>query len=161
EAGQVLVDGVVDQLVDEVVQAARGGVGDVVIRPLADVLGVLEVLDAGGVVFAHAVGRGGVDDGGRDIAAHQGVISSGGSLSPFPLREGGRGVRSGPEPFPQPLPETGRGEKPLSGRCHCFLSLSQIPVRKRRSVTFTPLRIRRSASRMRRLWNWASSCSST
>src|SRR5204862_2564495 len=45
EPGQSLVDGVVDELVYEVVQPLRSGVADVHARPLADVGGVTEVLD--------------------------------------------------------------------------------------------------------------------
>ena len=53
-AGQRLVDGVVDDLVDQVVQAVDVGVADVHARPLADRLQALEDLDVG----AGVVGRG-------------------------------------------------------------------------------------------------------
>ena len=51
-AGERLVDGVVDDLVDQVVKAARPGRADVHARPLADRLEALEDGDlAGGVVL--------------------------------------------------------------------------------------------------------------
>ena len=54
-AGHRFVDRVVDDFVDEVVQAAGGGVADVHGGPLADVLQVAEVLEVlGGVGFAAA-----------------------------------------------------------------------------------------------------------
>ena len=50
EAGQGLVDGVVHDLVDQVVQAARAGAPDVHARALADPLEALQDLDLAGVV---------------------------------------------------------------------------------------------------------------
>ena len=51
-AGQRLVDGVVDHLVDHVVQArAVVGVADIHARPLADGIQALENLDGIGAVF--------------------------------------------------------------------------------------------------------------
>ena len=59
-AGHRLVDRVVDHLVDEVMQPAGGGVGDVHAGPLADVLQVAEVFEVlGGVV--RVAGRGATD----------------------------------------------------------------------------------------------------
>jgi hypothetical protein len=53
-AGQGLVDGVVDDLVNEMVQAGRAGGADVHRRPLAHGLEPLEHLDlVGGVVLRH------------------------------------------------------------------------------------------------------------
>jgi hypothetical protein len=61
--GQRLVDGVVDHLGDQVVQAALAGRADVHARPLADRLEALEDLDVAGVVRmvggARVVGGGG------------------------------------------------------------------------------------------------------
>ena len=51
-AGHRLVDRVVDHFVDQVVQAADGGVGDVHARPLADVLQVAQVFEVLGAVVA-------------------------------------------------------------------------------------------------------------
>ncbi len=61
-AGQVLVHGVVDQLVNEVVQAAGGDVADVHARAAADVVGIAQHLDTARAI----VGRNmvGVDFGG-------------------------------------------------------------------------------------------------
>ena len=57
-AGHRLVDRVVDDLPDEVVQAARVGRADVHARPAADRLEALEDLDArGGVVAAGSARR--------------------------------------------------------------------------------------------------------
>ena len=58
EAGQRLVDGVVDDFVDEMVQPGRTGRPDVHRRPLADGFEPLEDLDlVGAVVFAGALCR--------------------------------------------------------------------------------------------------------
>ena len=56
-AGHRLVDRVVDDFVDQVVQPAGRGVGDVHARPLADVLQVAQVLEVLGAVFGLALGR--------------------------------------------------------------------------------------------------------
>src|SRR5581483_9101530 len=102
--GQGLVHGVVDQLVDEVVQPLRPGVADVHARPLADVGRVAEVLDvlvrvAGGPGGA----AGGVEDGGgiethgaesfgftllRSVAKH---TSSSGAGAEAQVAQGGAG----------------------------------------------------------------------
>ena len=57
-AGQGLVDGVVDHLVDQVVQALDGNVADVHGRALAHGFQALEDLDVGGGVFTGGAGRG-------------------------------------------------------------------------------------------------------
>ena len=59
-AGERLVDGVVDDLVDEVVQAAHAGRADVHAGPLADGLEALEDGDVLGVVGAVRCGLRGV-----------------------------------------------------------------------------------------------------
>ena len=56
-AGQRFVDGVVDELVDHVVQAVHVGVADVHARPLADGLEPLEDLDVGAGVVAPVVAK--------------------------------------------------------------------------------------------------------
>ena len=73
-AGHRLVDRVVDHLVDQVVQAADGGVADVHAGPFADVLQVAEVFQVLGGVIAFALhARGGVQFGIR-----RGGITGGG-----------------------------------------------------------------------------------
>src|SRR5690606_14537981 len=57
-AGQRLVDGVVDDLVDEVVKPAHADVADVHGGALADGLEPFEDLDVGGAVLAVRAGRG-------------------------------------------------------------------------------------------------------
>ena len=57
EPGQRLVDRVVDDLVDEVMQAGRPGRADVHRRPLADRLEAFEDLDLVGGVLRHVGGR--------------------------------------------------------------------------------------------------------
>ena len=52
-AGEVLVDGVVHEFVDEVVQAAGGSVGDIVVGPLADVIAISQDLGVLGGVVVH------------------------------------------------------------------------------------------------------------
>ena len=71
-AGQRLVDGVVDDLGDQVVQAALAGRADVHARPLADGLEALEHRDRRGVVVAVDVGGDGDrvgEDRGRDVGS--------------------------------------------------------------------------------------------
>ena len=71
-AGQRLVDRVVDDLGDQVVQAALTGRADVHARPLADGLETLEHGDGGGVVVAVDIGGDGDrvgEDGGRDVGS--------------------------------------------------------------------------------------------
>ena len=75
-AGQRLVDGVVDDLPDQVVQAALTGGADVHAGPLADRLEPLEDLDRGGVVRRD--GRGSrAAGGGRDRLFGHGPSSAG------------------------------------------------------------------------------------
>ena len=57
-AGHGLVDRVVDDFVDQVVQAAAGVIADVHARPFADVLQIGEVLQVGGGVFFGGGGGG-------------------------------------------------------------------------------------------------------
>ena len=70
-AGQRLVDGVVDDLPHQVVQAALAGRADVHAGTLADRLEALEDLDRGGVVRRGSVGSGTVG-----LRAGVGVVSS-------------------------------------------------------------------------------------
>ena len=57
ESGQRLVDRVVDDLVDQVMQASGSGRADIHRRPLPDGFEALENLDLVGAVIAAAVGR--------------------------------------------------------------------------------------------------------
>ena len=85
-AGQRLVDGVVDDLPDQVVQAALAGGTDVHARPLADRLETLEDLDRGGVVLP--VGGG---CGGCSAAAVGGLDGVSSDTHTSSRRAGGRG----------------------------------------------------------------------
>ena len=79
-AGHGLVDRVVDHFVDQVVQPAERGVGDVHAGPLADVLQVAEVLQVlGGVVVLAAAGQ-------ERIAAHVDPVAAGGGAGQRRLR---------------------------------------------------------------------------
>ena len=68
-AGQGLVDGVVDDLPDQVVQAALAGRPDVHAGPLADGVESLEDLDLGGVVLVLGLRGDGCGGGARHVAS--------------------------------------------------------------------------------------------
>ena len=83
EAGQRLVDGVVDDLVDEMVQSGRAGRADVHRRPLADGFQPLEDLDlVGAVVFAGALSTVAVVTR-RDVASSEVLVWGGCSVGMF------------------------------------------------------------------------------
>src|SRR5262245_15858021 len=63
-----------------------------------------------------------------------------GLCSPFPCREGGRGVRSLP-PYPRPLSPEGRGEEELGLTCSARRTFQLTPTPPR-----SPRRERRSAA---------------
>src|SRR5262249_3285349 len=92
-AGEGLVHAVVDQLVDELVQAAGAEVADVHARPLPDVGGVAEDLDVIGTVMAVKGGGGPFvpPDGGLRFVHDT-------PLSNRPSQAGRRGTLASPSP---------------------------------------------------------------